>query len=57
MWYIHLTTELLKKISDAAEPDELLRFFIDHIRRSVHGERALFLNIAEVNLRRADHEP
>ncbi|MGA2499790.1 MAG: PP2C family protein-serine/threonine phosphatase [Tepidisphaeraceae bacterium] len=48
MWNIDSTTELLKRMSAAAEPDELLRLFIEHVRRSVHVERALVLSSAGV---------
>ena len=39
MWDIHSTTELLKNMSAAAEPDELLRLFIEHVRHSTHDRR------------------
>ncbi len=48
MWNIQSTTELLKNMSAATEPDKLLRLFIDHIRRSVHVERVLVLTRAGV---------
>lgn len=46
MWNIHSTTQLLKAMSAATEPDELLRLFIEHVRRSVYMERALVLSSA-----------
>ena len=46
MWNIESTTELLKRMSAASEPDDLLRLFIEHVRRSVHVERALVLSSA-----------
>jgi sigma-B regulation protein RsbU (phosphoserine phosphatase) len=42
MWDIHSTTELLKNMSEA-ESDEMVRLFLEHVRRGVHVERALFL--------------
>jgi phosphoserine phosphatase RsbU/P len=46
MWNIDSTTELLKHMSAAAEPGELVRLFFEHVRRSVHVERALVLSSA-----------
>jgi sigma-B regulation protein RsbU (phosphoserine phosphatase) len=48
MWDIYLTTELLKKMSEAVDPDELLRLFIEHVHRSVHVERVLVLSCVGV---------
>jgi sigma-B regulation protein RsbU (phosphoserine phosphatase) len=46
MWDIHSTTELVKNMSTAGEPDDLLRRFIEHVRRRVHVDRALVLSSA-----------
>ena len=46
MWNIDSTTELLKHMSAAADPDGLLRLFVEHVRRSVHVEHALVLSSA-----------
>lgn len=44
MWDIHSTTQLLKAMSASTEPDELLRLFMEHVRRRVHVERAVVLS-------------
>lgn len=44
MWNIHSTTALLKDMSAANEPDELLRLFMQHVRHSVHVNRAVVLS-------------
>lgn len=44
MWDIDSTSELLRGMSDAADPDELLRLLLGHIRRTVDLDRALVLS-------------
>lgn len=44
MWDILSTTELLKNMSASTEPDELLRLFVEHVRRTVYVERAVVLS-------------
>ena len=44
MWNIDSTAELLKTMSASAEPDDMLRLFIEHVRRRVHVQRALVLS-------------
>jgi hypothetical protein len=41
MWDIHSATELSRKMSASAGPDELLRRLTEHVRRSVHVKRAV----------------
>lgn len=44
MWNIASTTELLRAMSASAEAEDLLRLIFEHIRRSVHVERAVVLS-------------
>ena len=49
MWNIESTTRLLKAMSQSTEPDELVRLFFDHVRRSVDVQRALVLSRAALS--------
>lgn len=44
MWNIDSTCKLLRDISAATEPGELLRLILEYARRSVHLDRALVLS-------------
>jgi sigma-B regulation protein RsbU (phosphoserine phosphatase) len=44
MWDIDSTSELLRAMSGATDPDELLRLILGHVRRRVDLDRALVLS-------------
>lgn len=44
MWDIESTSQLLREMSSANEPHELLRLILTHARRSVHLDRAVVLS-------------
>lgn len=44
MWDIESTSELLRGMSGATDPNELLRLILGHVRRSVDLDRALVLS-------------
>ena len=44
MWEIESTSELLRSMSCATDPDELLRLILGQLRRSIDLDRALVLS-------------
>ena len=46
MWNIASTTELMKGMSKASEPGELVRLFFEHVHRGIDVQRALVLGNA-----------
>ena len=46
MWDIEAATSLLRDMSDAADPHDLLRRFLAHAQRVFHVQRAIVLSRA-----------